>query len=99
MKTINQVVHNGKKYFGVPLTGVVVIDDKEISLGIPEEVLLAAYEKQQEKETINLRLSAYKSESDPLYMEWQYDQTAEKEQAWRDKVAEIKARYPLPGEA
>ncbi|MBO0165096.1 hypothetical protein J0692_22870 [Vibrio alginolyticus] len=83
----------------MPLTGVVVIDDKEISLGIPEEVLLAAYEKQQEKETINLRLSAYKSESDPLYMEWQYDQTAEKEQAWRDKVAEIKARYPLPGEA
>ncbi|MGL1407032.1 hypothetical protein ACSTIX_10640 [Vibrio parahaemolyticus] len=45
------------------------------------------------------RQSAYRSESDPLYMEWQYDQTAESEQIWRDKVAEIKARYPLPSEA
>lgn len=45
----------------------------------------------------NRRL-AYAAESDPLYMEWQYDQTAEAEQAWRDKVAEIKARYPLPVE-
>ena len=41
------------------------------------------------------RKTAYKSESDPLYMEWQFDQTAESEQAWRDKVAEIKLRYPL----
>ncbi|MCH9691004.1 MAG: hypothetical protein K0U59_02890 [Gammaproteobacteria bacterium] len=45
-----------------------------------------------------LRLMAYKEESDPLYMEWQYDQTNELEQLWREKVAEIKSRYPLPGE-
>ncbi|KZN12595.1 hypothetical protein [Marinomonas sp. TW1] len=44
------------------------------------------------------RKNVYKSEADPLYMEWQYDQTDEAEQAWRDKVAEIKARYPLPTE-
>ncbi|WP_394179615.1 hypothetical protein [Marinomonas posidonica] len=44
------------------------------------------------------RASAYKAESDPLYMEWQYDQTDEAEQKWRDKVTEIKARYPLPTE-
>lgn len=43
-----------------------------------------------------LRLSAYRSESDPLYMEWQYDQTSESEQAWRQKVEEIKERFPLP---
>jgi len=42
------------------------------------------------------RQSAYRLESDPLYMEWQYDQTEESEQAWRDKVAQIKGRYPLP---
>ncbi|HAV1337884.1 hypothetical protein HJ001_23130 [Vibrio parahaemolyticus] len=45
------------------------------------------------------RLSAYQNESDPLFLEWQYDNTPEKEQAWRDKVAEIKARYPLPSES
>lgn len=43
-----------------------------------------------------IRRNAYRSESDPLFMEWQYDQTAEAEQAWCDKVIEIKARYPLP---
>ena len=42
------------------------------------------------------RRQAYLIESDPLYMEWQFDKTAETELAWRDKVAEIKARYPLP---
>ncbi len=42
------------------------------------------------------RRAAYAAESDPLYMEWQYDGTPEAEQLWRSKVAEIKARYPLP---
>ncbi|WP_182027492.1 hypothetical protein [Vibrio rotiferianus] len=52
-----------------------------------------------ESEATQSRKIAYKAESDPLYMEWQYDQTVEKEQAWREKVAEIKARYPLPSES
>ncbi|QFI37612.1 hypothetical protein FR932_07025 [Moritella marina ATCC 15381] len=47
-------------------------------------------------EALDVRKKAYKTQSDPLYMEWQFDKTAEKEQVWRDKVAEIKARYPLP---
>ena len=42
------------------------------------------------------RQAAYRQESDPLYMEWQYDQTSESEQAWRQKVEEIKERFPLP---
>ncbi|MCG7553103.1 hypothetical protein [Pseudoalteromonas sp. Of11M-6] len=42
------------------------------------------------------REHAYRAESDALYMAWQYDQTPEAEQAWRDKVAEIKQRYPKP---
>lgn len=41
------------------------------------------------------RRAAYREESDPLYMSWQYDQTPESEDAWREKVAEIKARFPL----
>lgn len=45
--------------------------------------------------SVTARKSAYKAESDPLYMEWQFDQTLESENAWRDKVAEIKLRYPL----
>ena len=52
-----------------------------------------------EEKVILKRQSAYKSESDPLYMEWQFDQTTESEQAWRDKVTEIKARYPLTVES
>lgn len=48
------------------------------------------YEGQLEK-----RKRAYQLESDLLLAEWQYDQTQEAEQIWRDKVEEIKARYPL----
>lgn len=42
------------------------------------------------------RRTLYVTEADPLFLEWQYDETPEKEKAWRDKVAEIKASYPLP---
>lgn len=41
------------------------------------------------------RQLAYAAESDHLFLEWQYDKTPEAEQAWRDKVAEIKLRYPV----
>lgn len=41
------------------------------------------------------RQRAYEVESDPLFLEWQYDKTPEAETRWRDKVAEIKARYPV----
>lgn len=43
---------------------------------------------------IELRVHAYKEESDPLYMEWQFDKSEEKEMVWRNKVLEIKTRYP-----
>ena len=49
-------------------------------------------------EVKSARQSAYKLESDSLYMEWKSDKTPESEQAWRDKLAEIKARYPFPTE-
>jgi hypothetical protein len=44
------------------------------------------------------RVAAYKAESDPLYIEWQYDQSDQGEALWRSKVLEIKERYPLPVE-
>jgi hypothetical protein len=41
------------------------------------------------------RQRAYEAESDPLFLEWQYDKAPEAETRWLDKVAEIKARYPV----
>jgi|SRR5450830_310980 hypothetical protein len=50
----------------------------------------------QLENSIVARRTLYVTEADPLFLEWQYDETPEKEKAWRDKVAEIKALYPLP---
>jgi len=38
------------------------------------------------------RKAAYIAESDPLFFKWQRGEATEQE--WKDKVAEIKARYP-----
>ena len=43
-----------------------------------------------------LREIAYRIESDPLFMEARYDDDPIKLTAWKNKVAEIKARHPLP---
>lgn len=40
------------------------------------------------------RRAAYTLESDPLFFQWQRGEATE--QAWKDKVAEIQARYPEP---
>ena len=42
-----------------------------------------------------LRLAAYRAESDQLYLAAVYDGTIAAMDAWRAKVEEIKARYPL----
>lgn len=44
-----------------------------------------------------LRRAAYAAEADPLFFKHQRGETTW--QAWIDKIAEIKARYPLPGDA
>lgn len=59
------------------------------------EQVAKAESEQLSKQIIEQRKAAYKNESDPLYMEFQFDQTLEKETAWRAKVTEIKALYPL----
>ncbi|MBG5233943.1 hypothetical protein GHU69_26970 [Pseudomonas aeruginosa] len=66
--------------------------------GVPPDVIAAALAAQKLAEAQDARRAAYVVESDPLFLEWQYDQTPESEQAWRDKVAEIKDRHPLPVE-
>jgi len=68
-----------------------------LSLGMNNEQIESALNQKAFELSQNLekRQVAYKAESDPLYMEWQFDQTPESEQAWRDKVEEIKLRYPL----
>lgn len=43
-----------------------------------------------------LRREAYGMESDPLFFKWQRGETTQ--QAWLDKVAEIKARHPEPAQ-
>ncbi len=62
--------------------------------------ILPEYNREKQKclenEALKKRQHDYVTESDSLFMEWKYDNTAEKEKAWRDKVAEIKARHPLP---
>ncbi|MCG7546952.1 hypothetical protein [Pseudoalteromonas sp. Of7M-16] len=71
-----------------------------MSLGASEleadELIKSAVKIEETKVVIEQRQQAYNREADPLFIEYQFDQTAEAEQAWREKVLEIKARYPKP---
>ncbi|RJE78129.1 hypothetical protein CWB96_18500 [Pseudoalteromonas citrea] len=76
-----------------------ILDSAEIAsfllqneLDIPVSELELTYEP---SEALSARKSAYKLESDSLFIEWQYDQTDTAKQKWLSKVEEIKARYPL----
>ena len=67
-------------------------------LGMSEEVIASVTAQRDWDATegqLARRQRAYVAESDPLFLEWQYDKTAAAEQAWRNKVAEIKLRYPV----
>lgn len=44
---------------------------------------------------IAMRQAAYRAESDPIFMEARYDDDPAKMQEWKNKVVEIKERYPL----
>jgi hypothetical protein len=83
--------HNGKQYLNFDTDAV-----EWETLIIPLEEKQLIIQQAKEQEVKDKRSAAYGTESDSLYLEWQYDKTPEKEQVWRDKVAEIKARYPLP---
>ena len=69
-------------------------------LVIPKNKIKEFSEKETKKfterlETLRKRKNAYRVESDPLYMEWQFDQTEEAKKIWVDKIKEIKNRYKL----
>ena len=67
-------------------------------LGMSEEVIdsvLAQHNYERTEGQLARRQRAYVAESDPLFLEWQHDKTPAAEQTWRDKVAEIKLRYPV----
>lgn len=69
-----------------------------IALGMGAEQIESVL-RQKEYEAgdglIAKRKEAYALESDPLFLEWQYDKSPESEQRWRKKVLEIKERYPF----
>ena len=67
------------------------------NLGMDQEQIDSVLNQQQfeHRQNVEKRQAAYKAESDPLFMEAQYDGTPESYQKWQDKVAEIKTRYPL----
>ncbi|MGB0940816.1 MAG: hypothetical protein ACPGUE_00370 [Marinomonas sp.] len=87
---MNTYIFNGQ-------THSVFTDAYMLNLGMNQEQIESVLNQKAFELSQNLdkRKLAYKAESDPLYMEWQFDQAPESEQAWRNKVAEIKARYPL----
>lgn len=68
-------------------------------LGMNAEQVDSVLNQQQFElsQNIERRKEAYIKESDPLFIEWQYDKTPNSEQVWRDKVLEIKTRYPISG--
>lgn len=59
------------------------------------ESVLRQKEYEAGEGVIAKRKAAYALESDPLFLEWQYDKSPESEQRWREKVLEIKERYPI----
>lgn len=89
------IEYNGKVFTGVDPDSE---DGKNLlnNFSVPQSVVDSAVAAQALVDAQNKRKSAYITESDPLYMEWQFDQTPESEKAWRDKVTEIKDRIPLP---
>jgi len=82
------ISYDGKTYYQQE-------ESELLAAGVPKSVIDVKKTELESASIIASRQIAYKTESDPLYMEWQFDQTAESEQAWRDNVTDIKTRYPL----
>jgi hypothetical protein len=68
------------------------------NLGMDEEQINSVLSQRQYEAVdgaVAKRKEAYLTESDPLFIEASFDNDEAKVQAWRDKVIEIKARYPI----
>lgn len=80
------------------VNGIVIdMTAEEITEAQAEEAGWNAGQSQRDyDEAVSQRVSRYTSESDRLFMEWQYDGTAPSEALWRAAVAQIKTDIPLP---
>lgn len=75
-----------------------------LNIGMNTEQIESVLSQQEyeSKQNVELRQQAYKRESDPLYIEWQFELESGNQDAesykgkWLAKVEEIKRRYPLP---
>ena len=73
-------------------------NDYMLAIGLSVEQIESVMNQKSYEEgagVIAKRKEAYAKESDPLFLEWQYDKTSSTEAKWRDKVAEIKLRFPI----
>jgi hypothetical protein len=95
---------NQFEYFDIdslldPETQLPVIEGRVVGYGIHKgieaETVFEAIEQHKNNQIKRQRKLAYKEESDPLYMEYLFDESALKKQQWKDKVTEIKQRFPL----
>ncbi len=92
---IKELTFNGINYKNVPAIAGCLVELGVSERDIPELMEKAQYDFDL-TQAIEQRKRAYRTNSDPLFIEWQYDQTSGSEQIWRDKVAAIKAQFPLP---
>lgn len=61
-----------------------------------EQAEWEAGQHQRDIDAVNeQRRAAYQAESDPIFFQWQRGDSYT-EQDWKDKVAEIDARFPYP---
>lgn len=63
-----------------------------VQVAAKTEAEIAAEEAARLAKVDRARFDAYTKEADPLYFKWKRGESTE--QAWLDKIAEIKTRYP-----
>jgi len=74
-----------------------------LNIGMNTEQIESVLSQQEyeSRQSVELRQQAYKRESDPLYIEWQFELESENpesdsyKEVWMSKVIEIKSRHPL----
>ncbi|SDU83889.1 hypothetical protein [Pseudomonas mucidolens] len=86
---------DGEQLINIP-ADTVILKTLGFSTEQAAQLCVDAARTTQLENSLAARRTLYVTEADPLFLEWQYDESPEKEKAWRDKVAEIKALYPLP---
>lgn len=75
-------------------------NDYMLAIGMSVEQIESVMNQKSYEEgegVIAKRKAAYTQESDPLFMEWQFDGTIEAKNKWLEKVAIIKSRFPIKG--